>query len=280
MKRNKRKKAKKKKKRLTLSQPSSPRSFSTFQIVVFVILAFLIYEKFFKTKPQQQPTTQQNENNQEMKQQIRELRELLEKKNENKEIETRGIKRHFEITNYDPRDLTIRRGKLPIVKNLSEVELKEMKSGGVNLMDIFDFIEDFRSKLPPKERFSCFAHHNLEGYGRVAINLMMIWPENGGTPIRALNTILIGTREGVMSTRNIGSTRNTDPTVTKEIKTHETIHIRYIDADLEQLKESKYDARGNYRDSRTTERRLSGNDSPGVEIALWEMDRNDPFDIK
>jgi hypothetical protein len=269
-----------KKKNKRMVRIRSPQ-FSTFQIVVFLVLAFLIYEKFFKTQPQPQPQPhpQQSGGDQQMKQEIKELRELLEQKTRNEEKES-DIKRHFEIVDYNPKDLTIRRGKLPIVKNLTETELKEMKSGNVNLMDIFNFVEDFRNKLPPRERFSCFAHHNLEGYGRVAINLMMIWPSNGGTPIRALNTRLIGTREGIMTTRKIGSTRNTDPTVTKEIKTHETIHIRYVDADLKQLQESKYDERGNYIDSRTTERRLSGNDAPGVEISLLEMEGIDPHDIK
>jgi len=288
--RNRKKKKKKKKRHYYEFEKNNGLTFSLlFQVFVFVVLFYFIYDKFLKSIP-----GDENENeivkkkNDGKKYSESDLQTIIAKLRETEKAERKesilveqkeDLIPFIHISNYDPKDLTIRRGVLPRVRNLRENELKDMKIVKDKVDGIFDVMINFRKIAPPNEKPIVIAHHNLEGYPGDALNVVMFFPTNGGDPIKLINMELVGFRDGVTSTQMVGSARFGDKKKMVEIETHETIHVKYIDPDLKQIPVQR--GKSEFVETRKTHMKLSGSEASSMEITSREMDENeeDPFGI-
>ena len=170
-------------------------------------------------------------------------------------------------------ELTIRRGRIDHVRNVSNEELMSMSYGDTSFETIFYFMDRYRNTLPPKDRPSCIGHPHLAGYIGSSLNLFSIYQENNGTVLRAANVVISGRRSNVKASYFATSTRYPGKSV--PVKTYETIHIEFIDLDLDIRNTDIHSI--DFKDSRLTDKRLRGPPGWGMEIGIDEMHGIDRF---
>jgi len=216
----------------------------------------------------------------------------FQRKNYNYESGKDEEKSYEENLDLTHKKLTIRRGKLPNVKNATSDELISNAHNAIDFKLMFDFMNVYRGTLPEKDKPVCMAYHDIQGYRGSAVNLMTVWRDNNSTVIHAINMVINGKRKGLMISQAVTSIRY--PGIERYYQAYETIWGNFIDADLNPKYETKTSSselddsnnpemvgigknKKKYVDSRETILRISGKEAVCIQLKLKEM-RFDPFE--